>query len=289
MIKVMVLGATGMLGSAVERVLSSRANIEVIPTSRSPLPGYLPFEATSTNLDRFLLDSKPDWIVNCVGIIKPYINDSKSSDILNALQINAIFPHSLAEISSRYGYRVIQIATDCVFSGRSGSYVETSLHDATDVYGKSKSLGEALSDSIMHIRASIIGPEIGRSSSLLEWLKNQPKGASINGFIDHMWNGVTTDAFANVCAAIIDRERFEPGIHHLIPADKITKYQLLEIIRFAYHRDDIQISPVSSGNAIDRTLQTLSADFNISLWSNSTFGKVPSIEEMVNSQALAAN
>ena len=100
---------------------------------------------------------------------------------------------------------MIQIATDCVYSGKTGGYNEDSLHDALDAYGKTKSLGEVRSSTFLNIRSSIIGPEINHKVLLLEWFLKQPKGAVLNGFSNHLWNGVTTLQFAELCLTIIKK------------------------------------------------------------------------------------
>jgi dTDP-4-dehydrorhamnose reductase len=135
---------------------------------------FLKFDAATDNLDSAF--SMPiNYVINCIGIIKPYINDSDTQQTETAFEINGAFPNRLQAWATKRGAKVIQIATDCVFSGSKGKYLESNKHDALDVYGKSKSLGEAKGGSMMHLRVSIIGPEVDRNSSLLEWVRINPK------------------------------------------------------------------------------------------------------------------
>ena len=217
--KVLVLGGTGMLGAACLEVLKKNKDLLVTGTSRSERQGLVKFDAISSNLSELIESQNPDWIINCIGVIKPHINEKDSGSILNAIEVNSIFPATLANISEELNIKVIQIATDCVYSGRIGGYNETELHDAEDVYGKTKSLGEVISSNVMHLRVSIIGPELGRSTSLLEWFRNQPHGQELNGFTDHLWNGVTTYHFARICEGIVSSDNFKSGLHHIIPGD----------------------------------------------------------------------
>jgi dTDP-4-dehydrorhamnose reductase len=182
------------------------------------------------------------------------------------------------------GAKVIQIATDCVYSGVQGSYVETDSHDATDVYGKTKSLGEVPASNMMHLRASIIGPEVGRSTSLLEWFRNQPKNAKLNGFTDHLWNGITTHHFAKLALSITETKLFSPGVKHVLPRDIVAKDELLKYFKEVYGRNDIVINRVESTKKIDRTLSSNQNDFSNHLWTASGYKSAPTVQQMVQEQ-----
>ena len=232
-----------------------------------------------------LISFKPDWVVNCIGTIKPHINESDSNSVLNAINVNSIFPAQLSHAASKIGARVIQIATDCVYSGSKGAYLESDFQDATDVYGKTKSLGEVPAENMMHIRASIIGPELGRSTSLLEWFKNQPMNSQINGFTDHLWNGVTTHAFGKLCNGIINQNLFQGGKFHVTPKDVVTKAHLLNLFSKVYKRSDIMISDTVSAYKINRTLSTENITQSNNLWQSAGYSSIPTIEELVYEQS----
>ena len=285
---VLILGATGMLGTAVMNEFLNFEGDVVVTTRGEKLEG-LPNSISQQSFDATTDDpaaafkglGKVDFVVNCIGIIKPHISDSDDKQRLNALQINSLFPQKLADWASQTGTRVIQIATDCVFSGHKGSYLESDAHDALDVYGKSKSLGEVPNPSMMHLRVSIIGPEVGRSTSLLEWVRNQPQGAQIFGFTDHVWNGVTTTHFGKIARGIIDSNLFKAGVFHIIPGNRLPKDKLVEKIASVFGRNDIEIQPKASGNTVDRTLETIDTEFNVRLWAAAGYETPPTIERML--------
>jgi dTDP-4-dehydrorhamnose reductase len=252
--------------------------LEGLPNSISQLS----FDATTDDpAAAFKGLGKVDFVVNCIGIIKPHISDSDDKQRLNALQINSLFPQKLANWASETGAKIIQIATDCVFSGHKGSYLESDAHDALDVYGKSKSLGEVPNPSMMHLRVSIIGPEVGRSTSLLEWVRNQPQGAQIFGFTDHVWNGVTTTHFGKIARGIIESNLFKAGVFHIIPGNRLPKDKLVQKIAAVFGRDDIEIQPKAAGNTVDRTLGTIDTEFNGRLWAAAGYETPPTIERML--------
>jgi dTDP-4-dehydrorhamnose reductase len=282
--KVLVLGANGMLGHACVNVLKSSKNIEVAGTTRGRDSEFIDFDASNDSIVDLLAHTKPDWIINCIGIIKPHIKESDPLSVLNAIRINSEFPHALASSTKS---RIIQIATDCVFSGTKGLYVETDLHDATDVYGKTKSLGEVTFENVHHLRVSIIGPEIGRSTSLLEWFRNQPISASINGYSDHLWNGVTTHQFGKLAYGLIANDYFEVAKTHVVPADVISKAGLLREFAVAYAREDIAINETDSATRIDRTLSTINPETNRTIWKMAGYETIPTVSEMVLEQAAA--
>ena len=280
--KVLILGATGMLGSACKSVLSNSVNLEVIGTARNGEDGYIKFDALKDDIEAMISSVKPDWILNCIGIIKPHITEGSIESRARAIEINGLFPKKLVQSTKK---PIIQIATDCVFSGGKGSYIESDLHDATDLYGKTKSLGEMPADNLKHLRVSIIGPEIRRSTSLLEWFRNQPNCASLNGFTDHLWNGITTHHFGYITRGIIEQDFTDFGMTHIIPKNVVSKADLLRIFAFSYKRSDILIADTKSSITIDRTLATENAELNRKLWNFAGYEEPPSIEMMVEEQA----
>jgi dTDP-4-dehydrorhamnose reductase len=287
MSKVLLLGSTGMLGHSVKAVLGANTSIDLISTSRIVSDSGIFFDAEAMSVEKLIEEVQPDFIVNSIGIIKPHIDEKSVNSIQRALDINSSLPNKIAKFVLNSNIKVIQIATDCVFSGNDGLYSEDSSHDALDVYGKTKSLGETVSSNFMHLRVSIVGPEVGRSTSLLEWFKGQEANAKINGFKDHLWNGITTHHFGLICEGIITKGRFTPGVHHIIPSDTVSKDVLLGIFGEAFNRKDIEINPIDSQKRIDRTLKTLRPDFNLQIWKDAGYANPPTIKQMVFEQAKA--
>jgi dTDP-4-dehydrorhamnose reductase len=280
----LILGATGMLGQACHLVFKSDSNFESISTSRIIKKDMKFFDASADSIEYLINEVSPDWIINCIGIIKPHINENNFSSIKNAVAVNSLFPHQLASTISNSKTKVLQIATDCVYSGKEGGYTENSPHDPLDVYGKTKSLGEVSSEQFLHIRASIIGPEYGRSTSLQEWFLSQPKNAEVNGFTDHLWNGLTTHHFALLAKAIVLAGGDFSGTQHVIPANIVTKAELLESFAQVYNRKDIQINAVVSKFRIDRTLKTQDISRSNVLWRLAGYDNPPTIQEMIEQQ-----
>ena len=288
--RVLVLGATGMLGSTIVRRFHE-AGFDVTATARrtADLPDGIAlrtFDVEHDEIASIVADfGVGDTVINCIGVIRHLMKDDVAADRLRAIRINAEFPYALAAAAETQGFRVLQIATDCVYSGLEGAYDETAVHDAYDVYGKTKSLGETPSPQVLHLRCSIIGTELGSATSLLEWVRSQPIGATLNGFTDHRWNGVTTDAFADVAVGLVRSRSTLSGVQHLIPADALTKDELVKIIAKAFGRDDLDIRPVSTGTGVDRTLSTISPEISRQLWSDADYDHPPTIAEMVGATA----
>lgn len=294
---VFVLGASGMLGSMVTDFLSRDESLSIIATVRS-LELVKKARERVTNVDWRLFEikdevqtvhqlhelGKPDWVVNAIGVIKPYARDDRPGEVERAIVVNAAFPHWLARTFEKS--RVLQIATDCAYSGTKGHYVENDKHDALDVYGKTKSLGEALLSNVNHLRCSIVGPEPKSYVSLLEWFRRQPHNAKVSGFINHFWNGITTLHFAKICYGIIKNNVVLPHIQHLLPSGDIKKHALLCCFARCYGRSDIEITAVNAPQMIDRRLATENEELNTKLWESSGYGAhPPEIEEMVEEMA----
>ena len=185
-----------------------------------------------------------------MGAIKPQVD---KLGVLNAITVNSMFPHILSNVCEEMGIHLIHITTDCVFSGNDGRYTEESLHDCTDVYGKTKSLGEPSNCTV--VRTSIIGEEIGTSRSLIEWVKSQD-GKTVNGYLNHQWNGLTCHQTAKVFEDIIRNEKYWKGVRHIHSPNSLNKYELVKSIIQA-HNLQIEINPVDGPTKCDRSLSTI--------------------------------
>lgn len=288
--RVAVLGSTGMLGSALTRVLEknstrvyefNRLGISVTKKNESRKLDI----GKKYNLTEIMGGIKLDYIINCIGIIRKLI-DSKSSDSLKlTYEANANFPKILNDYANSFSVPLIQIGTDCVYSGKTGSYVEGNVHDPSDFYGFTKSQGELNSKNSMIIRCSVIGKELNTSNSLLSWVLSQPKNANLNGFTNYLWNGVTSFHFSQVVSSVISNGKYKEGVYHLIPRDVVTKYELINHIAKAFKREDLKINKFEMETKIDRTLSTSYSENNLLMWQNSGYNSIPSIGEMVKTYA----
>ena len=189
-------------------------------------------------LGGLLNEIRPHFIVNCIGIVK---QRKESAQAITSITINSLLPHVLAELASHWGGNIIHPSTDCVFSGRQGSYTEEDPPDADDLYGKSKELGELPEvENALTLRTSIVGRELTNYASLLEWLLSQ-RGGTIRGYSRVIYAGVTTNQFARVAGWLIANFPGLSGLYHLT-ADAIPKLELLTMLRDAYGLD-VRIVP----------------------------------------------
>lgn len=176
--------------------------------------------------EKIIEDIKPEIVVNAVGIIKQL---PSSDDVLSTLDINAIFPQRLARIAFKNGFRLINISTDCVFSGKTGNYTEEDISDAYDLYGKSKFLGEVAGENCLTLRTSIIGRELNTQHSLFEWFLSN-EGKQVKGYINAIFSGFPTIMFAEIIAGIIKNYPDLEGLYH-VSSEPINKFDLLCLIK----------------------------------------------------------
>jgi len=258
--KVLILGANGMLGHKMTQLLSER--FEVCATLRQLsnagiLKTLAPKAVFAGGVDAFQFDTiikiiakfKPDVVVNCIGIIK---QQAESCDPIHALTVNSILPHQLCNLCSATGARLIHFSTDCVFSGKTGMYTEKDESDAGDLYGRSKFLSEVHSPGCLTLRTSIIGHELWSQLSLLEWFLSN-RGGKVKGFTKVIFSGFTTNALAELIINIISCQPGLDGLFH-VSTLPISKYDLLKLINEIYDAK-ISISPDDSV-AIDRSLDS---------------------------------
>lgn len=241
--KILVLGANGMLGYSIFTELSVNKSIEVYGSVKSikKVKNYFPEKLIGKliggidaeyieTVKNMLLKIKPDIVINCIGIVK---QSSMSQDISLQIYINALFPHKLADLCSKLNIRLIHFSTDCVFSGKQGQYTELDPSDADDIYGKTKYLGEVIDGNCITIRTSILGHGLNSHYSLVDWLLLQYQ--PIKGYTKVIFSGLPAIEFAKIISEFIIPNENLHGLYH-VSSDPISKYQLLKYICEIYKK-----------------------------------------------------
>lgn len=259
-IKLLVLGASGMLGNAVLRAFIQDGVYSVVGSARSPsVLRLLPPEVrgqvicgvdveNTDSLMRLFVQVRPDVVINCIGLVKQL---AEADDPLAAISINALLPHRLARLCDVAGARLIHMSTDCVFAGTSGMYREQDVSDAQDLYGRSKYLGEVDYPHAVTLRTSIIGHELGSSHGLVGWFLAQQ--GSVKGFTRAIFSGLPTIEIARVIRDYVLPNAGLRGLYH-VSARPINKFQLLKLVAQAYGKA-ITITP-DDKLVLDRSLDS---------------------------------
>jgi dTDP-4-dehydrorhamnose reductase len=257
-VKVLVLGANGMIGSTVLRVLSEKKDWEVVGTVRNGSAKRFFSTAIAERLVngvdvkypdallKVLDDIRPDVVVNCAGLTK---HKPEADDPLISIPINTLMPHRLAGLCKLAGARLVHVSTDCVFSGEKGGYTENDFADARDVYGKSKALGEMLYPHTITLRTSTIGHELQSKYGLLDWFLSQE--GRCQGYTRAVFSGLPTVIFAQVIRDVVIPHNELSGLYH-VAAKPINKFELLKMIAEVYGKS-IEIVP-DDKLLIDRSL-----------------------------------
>jgi dTDP-4-dehydrorhamnose reductase len=290
MYSIAVLGSSGMIGHEVANRLKSDSRFQVFKYQRTEnkkdnsINKFNIFDQSSKSISNEF--SKYDFVINCTGVIRHLINPSDYKDIEKIKEVNSNFPKLLSESLQNSGTKIIEIGTDCVFSGTTGNYSEVSKKDATDLYGESKKAGEFDSRNVMRLRTSVIGLELDRSKELLSWFISK-KSEVVDGFTNHYWNGITSYHLSLVIKTIILNNLFVPETQHFFPADKVTKFTLLEIFKDVWSRDDLSVRPVEATTKVDRTLSSINLSRVVNLWNQSGYLEIPTIKQLVVEYYLA--
>jgi dTDP-4-dehydrorhamnose reductase len=238
--RVLVLGATGMLGNAALRLFAQSPGYQAFGSVRSAASLRLLPQAVHSSvvtgvdvdnpdsLTRLFATVKPGVVINCVGLVKQL---AQADDPLEAIPINALLPHRLAQLCAVAGARLVHMSTDCVFSGAKGMYTEADAADAKDLYGRSKYLGEVDYPHAITLRTSIIGHELGGARSLVGWFLAQT--GSVKGFKRAIFSGLPTVEMARL---IRDHVLPHPELHGLyhVAAAPINKFDLLTLLAQTY-------------------------------------------------------
>lgn len=241
--RVLVLGSSGMLGTAVCHHLRG-AGFDVVAKDRNS------FDARNLDLDGLVPDGV-EAVINASGMINRRLAQPEQ----DFLRVNCLFPRRLADWCEQRAVKLLHVSTDCVFKGDQGPYLETAPTNATDLYGMTKSWGEPR--NAMVLRTSIIGPESHNHYSLLCWVMAQQ--GTVRGFLNHHWNGVTTLELARAMASILERGLWKPGVQHLYGED-VSKFELLNKINRVFELG-LEVAPVDDAVARDTRLRTVNPAF----------------------------
>lgn len=238
--KILLLGSAGMAGQALKFELLKYSNlIELIDVSRSnkiSKPSILLDVTNFDELNKIVCESNFDYIINCIGLLNNVAEKNPEQSIL----INSYLPRYLEKITIGTKTRIIHISTDCVFSGKKGGYIESDFKDGNGIYAQSKALGEINNDKDLTIRTSIIGPDLNSDGiGLFNWVCKQ--SGEIKGYKNAFWSGVTTIVLAKYIFKIIISSNFPTGLIHFTNNKKISKYQLLCIIKDEFKLNQIKI------------------------------------------------
>lgn len=260
--KLLIFGAAGMAGHVAATVLQNTGEYQVIRCARSVSDSAeIGVDITdSAAVRKILRCQKPDYVLNCVGMLVAACSARPDQAIL----VNSYFPNFLAKLGAELNYRLIHISTDCVFSGARGGYREEDFRDGDTPYARTKALGEIIDDRNLTIRTSIIGPELkANGTGLFHWFMQQH--GVIRGYTRAFWSGVTTLELAKVVHAAIQQEL--SGLYQLTMPEKISKYDLLGLFKELWKRDDITIEPFD-GYFCDKSMICTRKDFSYKLPTN---------------------
>jgi dTDP-4-dehydrorhamnose reductase len=239
--KVLLLGSSGMAGQILKiELLKRKDEIKLVDIARSTKissPSILLDITNFDKLEEIILLNDFDFIINCVGILNSCAENRPDQAIL----INSYLPHFLEQLTFELNTKVIHISTDCVFSGRLGGYTEVDLVDGSGFYAKSKALGEILNKKDLTIRTSIIGPDLNESGiGLFNWVLRQ--NGIINGYTNAFWSGVTTIQLAKfIIDIVLDKISFPSGLIHFVNNSKISKFDLLTVIKDIFKLNNLEI------------------------------------------------
>jgi dTDP-4-dehydrorhamnose reductase len=260
MIKILVLGSSGMAGHVVTTFLSRNKDFDVFN-----LTDNIRFNDRTIILDvtekeyftDYLASNHFDIIINCIGILNQYADEYKDK----AVYLNSYLPHFLEYKYKNSATRIIHLSTDCVFSGKTGGYIENSFRDGDTFYDRTKSVGEIVNEKDLTFRTSIIGPDLNpQGIGLFNWFMNST--GNVNGYVNAIWSGVTTIQLAkSIEIAVLSDIK---GLYHLVPVESISKYNLLLLLQNEFRRSDIIINQYEN-IYVDKSLVNTRKDFNFNI------------------------
>ena len=268
--KFFILGCNGMAGHIISIYLQEQGH-EVVGFARSQsifVPTVIGDAYDIALIEKSLSEGKYDAVINCIGMLNQFAENDKAA----ASFLNGCLPHFLVKVTEGTNTQVIHMSTDCVFSGKTGPYTESSFPDGSTFYDRSKALGEINDNKNLTLRNSIVGPDIKQKGiGLLNWFMQQQE--EVNGFTGAMWTGQTTLQLAKTMEAAVKAK--VSGLINMVPSANISKYELLKLFNHYLRNDKLTINPVE-GVVADKTLIRTNHEFNY---------QIPDYETMISELA----
>lgn len=255
---ILILGGDGMAGNMLKTYLEEKGYDVFATSRRKNEERTVHFDVLENHgeMENILRRATPDFVVNCIGVLNQSAEENKAGAVL----VNSFLPHYLDSLAIKHNFKLIHISTDCVFSGKMGSYSETDFPDALSFYGRTKSLGELNNGRSLTFRTSIVGPDINEKGiGLFNWFMRQR--GEIKGFSNVIWTGVTTLELAKAIEKAFDMNI--TGLYHLVSNKKINKYELLLLFR-KYTGKNIDIKEDGS-YVSDKSLVNNRKDFDFNI------------------------
>jgi dTDP-4-dehydrorhamnose reductase len=271
--RILILGISGMLGHMILKVLSQNHEHNLFATYSKNFNSkklsiencnFYSFDAYNPESLIPLLDSsRPDVVINCIGIIK---QSNDGNNLTSLLQINSIFPRKLSMLCEAYDARLIHFSTDCVFSGFKGMYKENDMPDAEDNYGISKYLGEPSAMNSVCVRTSIIGHGLNGNSSLIDWFLSQE--FDVPGYKNAIFSGLPTYEIGKIVSDYLLTNEICGLIH--IGGDSISKFDLLTLVAREYEKEIsiIENNTVKINRSLDSSKFRSCTNYKPDSWPN---------------------
>lgn len=267
--KILVLGAKGMAGHVVAKLLPQLGSYDLYSLARNveASGNTINLDLSDTDkLKKIIAGGEFDAIINCIGILNKDAEDHPDK----AIWFNSYFPHFLEAQTKNTSTKIIHISTDCVFSGKRGGYTENDLKDGQGFYAQSKAFGELNNQKDLTLRTSIIGPELNPNGiGLFHWFMCQESNSQIKGFSKAYWSGITTIELAKVIHQALEQNL--TGLIQITQKDKINKYDLLRLFNKIFKSNSLTILE-NSEYEVDKSMLSVRNDFDY---------KVPTYETML--------
>lgn len=263
--RVMVTGASGLLGTALVRAL--RADVEVLAVAgRHPREAMRAADLADPAQVAALGDEPWDALVHCAAFRSPDYCEQHRAE---AMRLNAEVPGELARLARQRGARMVHISTDYVFPGTHPPYGETSPREALNWYGETKIMAEDRVAAehpgavILRIGALYGVPTPDVRSPMLEEALDALYAAGEQELDDRIVRhpSLVDDVARTICFLL---RSGRSGVVHANAEEAVTRYAWTQLVaaalgRSAAHlrRTDRDLSrparrPVDAGLAVER-------------------------------------
>lgn len=283
--RVLVTGASGMLGATLSKILSNKFEVFATGNSNyeSTLSNYMKFNLSNGDYDKLIKWSKPDIIIHCGALTN---GNYCEENTLEAFNVNGVSVKKIIEATDEE-VKIIYISSDAVFPSKTHLAKETDCVFPESVYGKSKELGEFFlqtsNRNYLIVRTTIVGLNLNKKKSgFVEWIINSSKKKeSINLFDDVVFNPISIWDLVNELLFLINNDEISREILHISGSSFCTKYEFgIALLKEL----DITTGNVVKGSIkelVSRAKRSTDQSMDCSYYQNKHSRTLPSLKDTV--------
>ena len=286
--RILITGATGMLGACMVNVLGKYFNVFATGNSDMDFPEDVPykkFDLRSDDYTKLIEWSNPNIVIHCAALTN---GNHCETYPLEAFEINSVSVKKILEATNS-NVKLMYISSDAVFSSDLHMAKEEDLEYPENIYGKSKALGEYFlrnsGRDFLIIRTTIVGLNLNEAkTSFAEWIiKSSIEKERINLFDDVLFTPISIWQLIQEIKFLIENDGITSEVVHITGSEVCTKYEFGKLLLKELCLSTNEIQKASILDFKKRAKRSLDQSLAVDYYIKKHQRKLPTVGQVINS------